>query len=114
MNHPVQVAFISDSLKHELNALSSGKTEEKMLYANIERALDVLKACPHSGIKIKKTCWPNYYVKRYSITNLWKWDLPNGWRMIYHIRRSENHLLCVLMEWFSHKEYNRRFGYHDS
>jgi hypothetical protein len=50
-------------------------------------------------------------VKEYGITNLWKYDLPNAWRLIYTIKEDEVTILNVILEWFDHKEYGRRFKY---
>ena len=51
------------------------------------------------------------YVLDYKIDNLWKYDLPNSWRLIYTIRLDEVEIISVVLEWFNHKEYDRRFGY---
>ncbi|MBN1157722.1 hypothetical protein JXA85_08950 [Candidatus Woesearchaeota archaeon] len=50
-------------------------------------------------------------IRDYNITNLWKYNLPNAWRFVYTIKEDEVMMLNVILEWFSHKEYERRFGY---
>ena len=48
---------------------------------------------------------------RYKITNLWKYDLPKGWRLIYSIGREGVEILSIILEWMNHKNYERRFNY---
>ena len=106
MNKEIHVAFISKKLKEEFNSLKDEK-----LHKFIDRALDDLKQTPTCGIKISKRLWPRSYVQKYQITNLWKYDLPNAWRLIYTIESDEIKIMSIILEWFSHKDYEKRFGY---
>ena len=54
---------------------------------------------------------PRKYVQEYSITNLWKYDLPDAWRLIYTIGSDELKIVNIILEWFDHKEYEKRFHY---
>jgi len=111
MNKEIYVAFISKKLKEEFESLKEGKFENKELYKFINRALDDLKKNSSCGIKIKKKLWPKEYIRNYQITNLWKYDLPNGWRLIYTIEANEIKIVSIILEWMSHKDYEKRFGY---
>lgn len=111
MNKEIQVAFISEKLKEQFDSLKEGKFENKQLYSFIDRAIDDLKKTPSIGTKIPKKLWPKEYSKRYRMDNLWKYDLPNAWRLIYTIKTDEVLILTLILEWFDHKEYNRRFRY---
>jgi hypothetical protein len=102
------VGFIDQKVKDEYEKARSG---DPQLFRFLERATDDLKGDPFCGTKIPKTLWPAEYVRKYSIDNLWKYDLPNGWRLIYTISRDEIRILAILLEWFDHKNYERRFGY---
>ena len=102
------VAFINERVKKEYE---KAKKEDPQLYRFLERATNDLKKNPFCGIKIPKEYWPKEYIKKYSIDNLWKYDLPNAWRLIYTIVRDEIRILAVLLEWFDHKGYEKRFGY---
>ncbi|MEK6826658.1 MAG: type II toxin-antitoxin system RelE/ParE family toxin [Nanoarchaeota archaeon] len=105
------VAFISKKLKHDFELLKEGKFEDKQLYGYIDRAMDDLKKNPACGTKIQKKLWPKIYVRKYGINNLWKYDLPNGWRIIYTIETDEIKIMNIILEWFNHKEYDKRFNY---
>ena len=108
---PVYVTFGDKKIENEFEILKEGKFEDKQLYNFINRAIKDLKANPITGIKISKKLWPNEYIKKYSITNLWKYDLPNGWRLIYTIQTNEVMILNVILEWFDHKGYEKKFKY---
>ncbi len=107
----IYVAFISEKLKKEFEELEKGEFPDKQLYKYICRAVDDLKLSFSCGIKIPKKLWPYEYIKNYSITNLWKYDLPNGWRLVYTIEADEIKIMSIILEWFDHKNYERRFGY---
>jgi len=111
MNKEIKVAFISEKIKAEFDSLKSGKFEDQQLYNFINRALDDLKKNPICGTKIPKSNWPKIYVQQFGITNLWKYDLPNAWRLIYTIESDEVRIVNIILEWFDHKEYEKRFNY---
>jgi len=105
------VGFISKKLEQQFELLKEGKFEDKQLYELIDRSIKDLKKNPQIGTKIQKKLWPKKYIKKYEITNLWKYDLPNAWRLIYTIETDEIRIVNIILEWFDHKEYNRKFKY---
>ena len=111
MSKQILVAFISAKLKLQYESLNQSKFEDKQLYKFITRAIDDIKKEPTCGIKIPKKLWPKEYIKKYAITNLWKYDLPNAWRLIYTMDTDEVKIMNIILEWFNHKEYNKRFNY---
>ena len=106
-----QVAFADEKLKEAYFKLKEGKFEDKQLYEFIERAIDDLKKNPMCGVKIPRKLWPKGYIKNYQINNLWKYGLPDGWRLIYSIFEDKLMIINLILEWFPHKEYERKFGY---
>lgn len=102
------VKFVSENLENEFESLP----EEEPLKKHIKRAIEDLKQNAFAGIQIPKRLFPKEYIQRYHVSNLWKYDLPKGWRIIYTIvRESEVQLLSIILEFFDHKEYARRFHY---
>lgn len=77
----------------------------------IEREKDNLFINPHRGIQIPKRQIPKEYVVKYAITNLWKINLPDYWRMVYTITGNELEIISILLEFMDHKTYNKKFGY---
>jgi len=111
MKKDINVSFISLKLKDEFDSLKDGKFEDSNLYKFIDRAIDDLKENPTCGTKISKKLWPKEYIQKFEITNLWKYDLPNAWRLIYTIEEDKVTIVSIILEWFSHKEYENRFNY---
>jgi len=108
---PIYVTFGEKKIEDEFEILKEGRFQDKQLYEFIDRAIKDMKNNPICGIKIPKRLWPKVYIEKYGITNLWKYDLPNGWRLIYTIKEDEITILNLILEWFDHKEYERRFKY---
>lgn len=107
----IYVTFVDKKIENEFETLKEGKFEDEQLYTFIDRAIKDLKANPTCGVKIPKKLWPKEYIQKYEITNLWKYDLPNAWRLIYTIQTNDVMILNVILEWFNHKEYERKFKY---
>ena len=91
--------------------LANGDSSEKELFKFINQAMDNIETNAFCGIQIPKKQIPKEYIKKYGVKNLWKYDLPNAWRLIYTIRAGKGVVVSVLLEWMTHKEYERRFGY---
>lgn len=103
-----KVVFISSELEEDFNQLTSEDPVKKGMI----RAINDLKENAFSGIQIPKRLFPKEYVQRYGINNLWKYDLPRGWRLLYTVTAdNEVELISAILEWFDHKDYERRFGY---
>jgi len=105
---PSKVKFISEKLEKDFKSLD----EEDPIKKGIKRAINDLQKNAFFGIQIPKRLFPKEYLVKYNITNLWKYDLPNGWRLLYTVT-SENQIQIVsaILEWFNHPEYERRFHY---
>ena len=106
-----RIFFAESKLKISFEELKTGKVEEQELYKHIKQALDNLKTNAFSGIQIPKRLIPPIYVSKYNIDNLWKYDLPKGWRLLYSVGRNGIEILSIVLEWMDHKEYEKRFKY---
>jgi hypothetical protein len=106
-----EVAFVDENLKKSFLELKEGKFEEKKLFEFISRALDDLKNNPLCGIRVQNKLIPKEYIQKYGIDNLWKYDLPNAWRLLYTIVGNNVKIIGVLLSWMSHKDYEKLFGY---
>jgi len=107
-----EVKFGDEDLKRAYLELVAGKFEEKQLKEWLDRAVKDLKKNAFSGIQISKKLIPKEYQAKFGpLTNLWKYNLPNAWRLIYTIKRDEIVVLSIVLEWMTHKEYERRFKY---
>lgn len=105
------VAFGDIKLKESFDALQSGNYEDKKLYDYIFRAKEDLKNNPLSGIRVPERLIPKEYLQKWGVKALWKYNLPNAWRLIYTVIGDEIKIVSVILEWMPHKEYERRFHY---
>jgi len=105
-----EIIFGDEKLKKEFEELK--RVKENKLYEQLVKALNNLQEDAFCGIQIPKNLIPKEYAQRYGpITNLWKYNLPDAWRLIYTVKNNNVSVLSVLLEWMDHKNYERRFGY---
>jgi hypothetical protein len=111
MRLPSRVKFADEGVKRAYYSLENGDTAERELFKRLTRAFSDLEENAFCGIQIQKRLIPKSYLKKYNIGNLWKYDLPNGWRLLYSVRRNEVIVISIILEWLPHKEYERKFRY---
>lgn len=88
--------------------------QNSVLKKSIDAALDKLKEDPLAGDRIQKKLWPKKYVKAYSINNLFRYGLAEGYRLTYTIIADGKIITCVVLEALDHGSYDDLFGYHTS
>jgi len=81
------------------------------LFRSIERVKGWLKENPFAGDQVKKEQIPDYYLKKYDITNLWRIELSNYWRLLYTIQSNEIEVIDFVFDILDHEKYNDKFGY---
>jgi|SRR3990172_11356275 len=103
-----KVKFADNNLEKQFNELEENNEVKKW----IKRAIKDIEENAFCAIPIPKKIIPYEYVQKYGIRNLWKYDLPDGWRLIYSVTTPTNvEIISIILEWFDHKEYERRFSY---
>ena len=110
MKLPSDIRFVDENLKKAFYKLETGDKQEKELFKLLEQAVTNIEENAFCGIQIPKKLIPQEYYKK-GIKNVWKYDLPKGWRLIYSIVNEELIVVSIVLEWFDHKEYERRFKY---
>ncbi len=103
-----KVAFANKKIKDAFEKL---KKQDPKLYNFISRAINDLKKDPFCGILIPKKLIPKQYKNKFNIDNLWKYNLPNAWRLLYFIIGDKITIISVILEWLPHKKYERKFQY---
>jgi|SRR3989344_4143598 len=108
MIKPSKVVFISDKLEKNFNMLKAGDPIKK----GIIRAIKDLRENAFCGDQIPKRLIPKDYIRKYGINNLWRYDLPNAWRLLYAVTpENKVELISAILDWFNHKKYERRMKY---
>lgn len=89
----------------------NGNGASQILLKKLDKAIEKLKYNYRSGEHVPKDRIPPFYVINYGVENLWKLNLDPNYRLIYAVRGNEIEVMSVLLEFFDHKAYNKRFGY---
>ena len=100
--------FVNGKLKKAFKKLEKSDIR---LYNFISRAFKDIEENVFCGIQIPKNRIPKEYVKKFNVKNVWKYNLPNAWRLLYGIEGKQFIIISVILEWFDHKTYERRFKY---
>ena len=108
---PSNIRFADEKLKKAFYKLEKGDESERELFRVINQALNNIETNAFCGLQVPKHLIPKEYIQKYKINNLWKYDLPKGWRLLYSIAREKLVVVSIILEWFNHKDYERRFGY---
>lgn len=103
-----KVSFASENLQKDFDGLN----ENNDLKRQIKRAIQDIQLNAFCSIPVPKRLIPKEYIKKYGITNLWKYDLPDGWRLLYTITTPNKiEIISIILEWLSHPDYERKFHY---
>ncbi len=103
-----EIQFVNEKIKAAFEKL---KNDDKKMHELILRAFEDIKNNAFCGIQVPKKLIPKEYIKKYNVRNLWKYNLPDAWRLIYSIEGKNLLVFSIILEWMNHKEYERRFGY---
>lgn len=101
------VIFADSRIEKEFNSLS----ENHWLKKAIKKAIGNLKQNVFCGERIRKELIPKEYIKKYGINNLLWHPLPNAWRLVYSVIADDEEIIASIIEYFDHKNYERRFKY---
>lgn len=104
----VRLEFADEKIKRAFERLKDNNLD---LYRFLLRAFSDIKNDPGCGIPIRKKLIPKEYIKKYAINNLFKYNLPNAWRLLYSLTGSKIEIIAIILEWLDHKSYERKFKY---
>ena len=82
------------------------------LSKQLTRAKDNIKENAFCGRSVIKKLIPKIYTRKYKINNLWIYDLPSGWRLLYTITAPNKiEIISVVLDWMNHKDYEKLFNF---
>lgn len=98
--------------KH-LNEIANSSKIEKSILNAVNKKVEIMKMNIHYGNPIAKNLIPNEYKVKYGVTNLFRVELPNFWRMLYTLTDGESQIeiIAFVLDIINHREYNKKFGY---
>ena len=123
MKKPVAVVIAEDVLPIYRKLIETADEEKRygitnskdqQLLKSIETKIAYLKMNSQAGIAIPKAQIAKKYIELYNVTNLWKLDLVDGWRLIYTLKNEEVEILAVIVDFYDHPTYDKLFGYRKS
>ena len=73
----------------------------------------MIKSNPHYRNPIAKKLIPQEYKDKYNVSNLFRVELPNFWRMLYTLTDGESkiEIIAFVLDVIDHPNYNKKFGY---
>ena len=103
------VKFRDENLKKAFEILEGTDDD---LYAQIDKATDEIKKNVFCGRNVKKKLIPKEFSRKYGIDNLWIYNLPSAWRLLYSVSSPDKvQILAIVLDWMNHKEYERLFKF---
>ncbi|MEK6833690.1 MAG: hypothetical protein AABY32_06615 [Nanoarchaeota archaeon] len=102
-----KVVFVDESLEKSFVRLD----ETDPLKKGLIKAIKEIQENSFVGRNVKKNLIPKEIIKKYSLNNLWIYNLPKGWRMLYVLTSSEIRIIAVVLDWMNHKDYEKLFKF---
>jgi hypothetical protein len=103
-----EIVFCNTSLKRDYESLGERK-EFKRLYDSLTCAFLEISRNPSAGTPLKKYRIPREFAAS-GFTNIWKYDLPGAWRLIYSLANEKIRILAIILDWCDHKTYQTRYS----
>tara|TARA_Y100000034_G_C6829969_1_gene374553 strand:- start:740 stop:1111 length:372 start_codon:yes stop_codon:yes gene_type:complete len=108
----------ADQVYAELNKLVGEEKKKginssfhQSLLRSINRAKDLLRQNPFTGNQVRKSKIPRKYIINYDVSNLWRMELANRWRLVYTITGNKLEIINFVLDIFDHRDYDKVFGY---
>ena len=96
-----------------LNREAVNSKNERTLLKSIKQKIEFIKENPQYGNPLSKKLIPDEYKIKYGITNLFRVELPNFWRMLYTLIEGESKIevISFILDIIDHPNYDKKFGY---
>tara|TARA_Y100000310_G_scaffold340437_1_gene436223 strand:- start:2338 stop:2694 length:357 start_codon:yes stop_codon:yes gene_type:complete len=96
-----------------LNQEAPTSKNERTILNAVNQKIELIKINVHFGDPISKAKIPPDYKTKYSVTNLFRVELPNYWRMLYTLTEggTEVEIVAFVLDIFDHKDYNKKLNY---
>lgn len=96
-----------------LNEQAPKSKIERMILNAVNNKVELIKINHHYGNPISKKLIPQEYRTKYGVTNLFRIELPNFWRMLYTLTDGETEIeiIAFVLDLIDHEKYDKKFGY---
>ena len=100
----LKVVFLDDELQKSFEELKDDDPIKK----GVKKAIQEISQNAFCGRNVKKNLIPEKYSH---LNNIWVYNLPSAWRLIYSIAPGEIEIIAVVLDWMDHKDYEKLFGF---
>ena len=96
-----------------LNAKAALSKKERTLLKAINYKIELIKHNFGYGDAIAKHLIPKEYTSTYGVTNLFRVELPDFWRMLYTTTDGNSvvEIIAFVLDIIPHPLYDKKFGY---
>ena len=96
-----------------LNKEAEKSKVEHSIFNAVNKKMALIKSNIHYGVPIAKNLIPQEYKEKYGVTNLFRVELPNFWRMLYTLTNNDSNveIIAFILDISNHETYNKKFGY---
>ena len=102
----------AEEVYKKLNSEAEKNKQSRMILNAINHKKDLIKANIHYGNPIAKNIIPEEYKQKYSVTNLFRVELPAFWRMLYTLTNNQEvEIVAFVLDIIDHPTYDKKFGY---
>lgn len=109
----VKLSKEAEEIFEYLNDESKNSKIERSILKSIIQKSELIKKNFQYGEPVSKKLIPKEYIKKYGITNLFRVELPNFWRMLYSVEEGETQIeiIAFVLDIINHKDYDKKFDY---
>jgi hypothetical protein len=112
LSHEVKYSKWFSEEYAELSRISARSSQARYLQKIIGKGTAKLGLDAEAGSKLPHYCLDRYEAHRKAgCTNLWKLKLDSYWRMLYTLIGPEESKVCLVLEVWDHKKYDRVLGF---
>ncbi len=102
----------AEEVYKRLTAEAETNKQSRMILKAVNQKIDLVKSNIHYGDPIAKNLIPEEYKQKYSVTNLFRVELPVFWRMLYTLTNNEEiEIIAFVLDIIDHPTYDKKFGY---
>src|SRR3989344_2360065 len=102
----VRVVLVGQAKESYLELKNRNDSQAKTILRSFERIRDILKQNPQYGDPLKKELIPDKFIKQ-GITNLYRAELSNFWRMLYTLKGNKIEIFVLILTISDHPTYDK-------
>ena len=103
----------AEEVYYGLSERAKGSKIERSIVNAVKKKSELIKANFQYGDPVPKKLIPKEYILRYGISNLFRVELSDYWRLTYTVKGEEGEVEVVafVLDIIDHDTYNKKFGY---